>query len=314
MPFNRIKNTVKEYFTFTRSERNGISILLIILLVLLAGLYYTHFITPPHNKFDIAAYENEIKQFEASLTPKKEFIDSVKDTVAKIQWAEKETTPALFAFDPNNLPEEEWAKLGVPRWIAKRIINYESKGGRFRRKEDLQKIYSMPPGLYEKLAPYIEIAAADTVAKKVNYYNAIAGSKEEEQGNLMVDINLADETELDALPLIGATRAKKIIEYRNQLHGFSNKEQLLEVWSINDTVYNAIANHVEVKVKVIRPININTNDPAQLRHPYITYSLAKLMVSYRAAHGDYQNIEEIKKLPLVSGDLYAKLAPYLTVH
>ena len=44
MPFNRIKNTVKEYFTFTRSERNGISILLIILLVLLAGLYYTHFI------------------------------------------------------------------------------------------------------------------------------------------------------------------------------------------------------------------------------------------------------------------------------
>ena len=313
MFLNRIKNSLKEYFTFTKSERNGITVLLVILVALMGGLYYTHFITPPHNKFDIAAFENEIKLFEASLTPRKEFTVPVKDTAVSIQLADKEISPTLFAFDPNSLPEEQWVKLGVPQWIVKRIVNYESKGGRFRRKEDLQKIYSMPPDLYQKLEPYIQIAAADTVSKKVNYYNAIAESKEEEQGNLMVDINLADETELDALPLIGAGRAKKIIEYRNNLHGFSCKEQLLEVWSINDTVYNAIAKHVEIKAKVIRPININTNDPSLLHHPYITYSLAKLMVSYRVAHGDYQNIEEIKKLPLVNGDLYAKLAPYLTV-
>lgn len=310
--YTRIKNSVKDYFTFTKSDRKGIRALLTILIILMGCLYYTNFIKPPSTQVDIAAFEKEIKAFEASLTPKKENVFPPKDSASTTLIQEKEISTPLFEFNPNNLPEEDWKKLGAPDWIIKRIKNYEAKGGRFRKKEDLQKIYSMPPDLYQKLEPYIAIAPTDTIPLKTNYYNAIAQSKEEEHGNLLVDINLADETELDALPLIGAGRAKAIIAYRNKLHGFAFKEQLLEVWSINDTVYNAIADHVEVKAKAIQPININTTDPRELFHPYISYQLSKLIMTYRTTHGDYQNIEDIKKLPLVNGDLYAKLAPYLT--
>ncbi len=311
--YYRIKNSIKDYFTFTKSERNGIRVLFIILIILMGCLYYTNFISPPSTKVDVAAFEKEIKAFEASLTLKKENVFAVKDSVSKEYFHEKEIPVSLFAFNPNNLAEEQWKKLGVQEWIVKRIKNYETKGGHFRKKEDLKKIYSMPPNLYQKLEPYIQFAAADTLSK-INYSNTTASTKKEEPVNLLIDINLADETELDALPLIGASRAKAIITYRNKLHGFAFKEQLREVWSIDDTVYNAIVNHIELKAKVIQPININTSDSKQLYHPYINYQLSKLIMSYRAAHGDYKNIEEIKKLPLVNGDLYAKLAPYLTVN
>ncbi len=311
---NQIKSNISEYFTFTKSERNGITILVGILIILMGFLYYTHFITPPQNKLDIASLKNEVAQFEASLTPREELGKPIADSTIFISNTATEVPKQLLAFNPNHLPEEKWKSLGVPDWLIERIKNYESKGGHFRKKEDLSKIYSMPPDLFQRLAPYIEIAAADTSSRKVYDTNSFAKERAEALSKLMVDINIANETELDALPMIGLGRAKKIIEYRNNLHGFTHKEQLLEVWSINDTIYNAIANYIEVGVNTIRPININTKDPAQLRHPYINFSLAKMIANYHSTHGDYKNIEEIKKLPLVSGDLYAKLAPYLTVH
>ncbi len=312
-PANRIKNSIKDYFTFTKSERRGIRALLLMLIALFGFLYYTHFITPPPSKIDIASFENEIKQFEASLVPKKEFVAGVTDTSSTFVSTEREMPATLFTFNPNNLPDEQWKKLGVSERIVKTIKNYESKGGHFRKKEDLQKMYSMPADLYNRLAPYIEFAAADTVTRKFNNDHPFVKAKEEARKNLMVDINIADETELATLPMIGSGRAKSIIGYRTKLHGYANKEQLHEVYGMPDSVYNLIADHVEVKAKTIEQININTNDASQIRHPYISFQLAKMIATYHTAHGDFKDIAEIKKLPLVDADLYAKLAPYLTI-
>jgi len=312
-PANRIKNAVKDYFTFTKSERRGIRALMILLTALLGVLYYTRFLLPPKNNLNVADFKMEIEQFEASLLPQKEFTPSTYDTANSLSAPFKETPLPLFAFNPNNLPAEDWKKLGVPDWIVNRIKNFESKGGHFRKKEDLQKIYSMPTDLYQRLEPYIEIAAADTTTRKMNTDNLFAKAKEEARKNLMVDINIADEIELATLPMIGAGRAKNIISYRNKLHGFSHKEQLQEVYGMPDSVYQIIVNHVQVKEKTIEPININTNDASQIRHPYISFQLAKMIATYHATHGDYKDIAEIKKLPLVNDDLYAKLAPYLTI-
>ena len=77
----------------------------------------------------------------------------------------------------------------------------------------------------------------------------------------------------------------------------------------------AIGGHQDDSCKLFtkQQININTNDASQLRHPYISFQLSKMIVTYHTTHGDYKDIADIKKLPLVNGDLYAKLAPYLTV-
>ena len=312
--YQHIRNSVKDYFTFTRSERNGVLVLSILLVVLLGILYYVRFFAPPPARVNADEFEKEIKAFETSLTPIKENKLQATGSGQADQSVNNKSPVELFAFNPNNLSKDNWKKLGAPDWIIERIKKYESKGGHFKAKEDLQKIYSLPPELFAKWEPFISIPVEEKNENQDKIYNPIASHEEKKpQEIILIDLNLADESELDALPLIGPSRAKAIVNYRNRLHGYYRKEQLHEVWSINDTVYNAISDRVGVKAKFIQPLSINVSDPSLLQHPYISYSLAKMIVSYRNAHGNYKDIAEIKNLPLVNEDLYTKLAPYLKI-
>jgi hypothetical protein len=47
----------------------------------------------------------------------------------------------LFDFDPNQVSVDQMEELGIPAFLAKRIDKFRSKGGRFRKKEDLLNIY-----------------------------------------------------------------------------------------------------------------------------------------------------------------------------
>ena len=62
---------------------------------------------------------------------------------------------SLHPFDPNT--ETNFEALGVPSYLANRIINYRDAGGRFRIKKDLTKIYGFPDSLYQNLEVYIEL-------------------------------------------------------------------------------------------------------------------------------------------------------------
>ncbi len=62
-------------------------------------------------------------------------------------------------------------------------------------------------------------------------------------------------------------------------------------------------------------ININTAPPDQLlRLPDITESLAKRIVEYRTAHGEFKSIEELKEVETVDDATFGKLKELITVH
>ena len=48
-----------------------------------------------------------------------------------------------FYFDPNTLSKDGWQKLGIRDKTIKTIQNYLSKGGHFRKPEDLQRVYGL---------------------------------------------------------------------------------------------------------------------------------------------------------------------------
>jgi DNA uptake protein ComE-like DNA-binding protein len=48
-------------------------------------------------------------------------------------------------------------------------------------------------------------------------------------------------------------------------------------------------------------------------HPYIKFSLANPIVSYRNEHGLFSKVEDIKKVMAVTDDIYKKITPYLTL-
>ena len=60
-------------------------------------------------------------------------------------------------------------------------------------------------------------------------------------------------------------------------------------------------------------ININIVDVAALKkHPYISWNIANSIVQIRNAHGNYKQVQDIKKSDLINEELFLKIAPYLT--
>ncbi|NIK74677.1 competence ComEA-like helix-hairpin-helix protein [Thermonema lapsum] len=230
--------------------------------------------------------------------------------------AKKFPSPAqeLFDFDPNTATLAEWQRLGAPQWLAQRIINYRNKGGYFYKKEDLQKIYGFPQGLYQALAPYIKINPSNkpnsSVESQTNAF--IRPSYKEDKSPLIIELNTADTTALKQLRGIGSVYARRIVHYRELLGGFHSVEQLKEVYGLPEETYQSMLPFITIDTAQLRRIRINEADAETLaRHPYLDKRKAKAMVAYRLQHGPFHSIDDLKKIKVLSEEEVNKLAPYL---
>ena len=67
---------------------------------------------------------------------------------------------------------------------------------------------------------------------------------EESQGELRVNINTADINELTLLPGIGESRARDIIDYRNEYGRFTQPEDLLNIRGIGEATLQNILPYI----------------------------------------------------------------------
>lgn len=248
----------------------------------------------------------------------------------------------LFPFSPNLASIEDLTKLGIPIKVAQRIVNYRSKGGIFRKKEDLQKIYGFPADLYTKLEPFINLEnsvasattqpsqnqaieqnQATTTFSNQNYNipsqipgaynngatNTTYTSKKTFSG--VVDINQSNAEQWQQLPGIGAGYANKIVNFREKLGGFYSVEQIKETYGLPDSTFQKIKIHLKAS-PILRTININNVTQEELsRHPYCKTNHAKLIINYRDTHGKYANIEALRKVYGIQ-DILPKLQSYIS--
>ena len=77
-----------------------------------------------------------------------------------------------------------------------------------------------------------DITVVDSTVVSTNAANTATASRK-------ININTASVEELTLLPGLGQKTAQKIIAYREQIGGFSNLEQLMEIEGIGEKKYNA---------------------------------------------------------------------------
>ena len=162
-----------------------------------------------------------------------------------------------FHFNPNTVSQEDLRRLGFSEKQAQSIINYREKGGTYRRKEDFAKSFVVSDSIYGRLEKYIDIP--------------------------LLDLNLADSAAFDALPGIGGWFARKMVEHREALGGYSYKEQLLDIYNFTEEKYKALEDLVTVSPEHITPYPFWSLPADALRlHPYIKdYETARSIVLYR---------------------------------
>ncbi len=194
------------------------------------------------------------------------------------------------------------------------IQNYLSKGGKFYKAEDINKIYGMSTKDARRLIPYIKISKPrSTSGEKLNYEEKSLSNS----SNFIhrVDINLADTNAFISLPGIGNKLAARIIKFRDKLRGFYSVEQVRERYNLPDSTFMKIKPMLLLGEPRAKKININTSSVDEMKlHPYLSYNIANAIFQYRKQHGTYQSVEKIKKIVLVSDEIFGKAAPYLTVN
>lgn len=307
------------YFKFNKTEQNGFFVILVV--IILFAIVYS--LVSRENKG--TAIDHQTRVFEQSFHDSTELVDypTRKFATADVNLEKKEPyskrsispnveEAELFYFDPNNLSVADWGKLGLSDKQIAVIKNYEKKGGRFKDKDDVKKIYSINDRLYKKLEPYIRIKAKTTdvssTVKDPLLYDKFETNKAE-----LIDINVCDTTALKSLKGIGSILSKRILKYKDVLGGFYRIEQLKEVYGVTSETYDLIKDNIKVSnLDGIKKININQIDANSLgKHPYLSPKDAKLIINYRDQHGIYANIEDLTKIGTLSDLAIAKIAPYL---
>ena len=316
-----MNNFFRNYFSFNRRERKGLIILSAVVVSLLLWLFAARLFTPEFTT-DLTVFEKEIDHFDSlknitmtdSVNADEHFEDDHKFPVSL-----SNPVPERFYFDPNDLPEADWKRLGFSDKQIRTIKNYESKGGRFRKKEDVRKMYCISTEIYTSLEPYIRISQNNKVDSTGFAFNKNTNEKRRDtiypkRKPLYFELNSADTTDLNKLKGIGSTFAKRIVNYRYSLGGFVNKEQLLEVYGFDREKLDLVTENIFVDSLLIEKMNINTASFDALRkHPYIKYNLAKVIVNYREQHGAYKSLADLRKLAIITDEVYRKISHYLDV-
>lgn len=305
---------IRDYFGITRREARGFVAVVVLIIVLWFGplVYERFFPALPQSitTTDSRTADSLLAILDAQQPLRPDYTKNNK------RFEESPERPlSLFYFDPNIASGEQLQELGIPRFLAERIVKYRAKGGKFRKKEDLQKIYDFRPDLYERLAPYISIAdaAPATFEAKTSEKPIFTNSKPVYVKPVLepFDINTADTAQLIKLKGIGSKLAARIVKFRDGLGGFASTSQYAEVFGLDSLALSELNKYAPVQTAQ-RKIRINLASIEELdRHPYISPLQAKLMVRYREQHGAYPNAQELLKIKLLDQKFVDKIAPYL---
>ncbi len=308
---NILRRWLTAFLTLNKSEQRGI--LLLVLLISVVGLInlFLPQMTSHDNQADINAFKNEIEKFVMAQQVAEDSIRTEKlqnRGELNEELARQKLTP--YPFNPNNLPEEAWAKLGLTQKQIKTIKNYESKGGKFRKKEDLKKMYSISEAEYMILEPYINIPPK--FKTKVSQTEKKPSAKSVRY--LSTEVNAADSSTLVHSLHISPWIARRVIKYRNLLGGFSTPGQLKEVYGFDSVIYKKTERYILVDTSLISKLDINIAGFKEiLRHPYISYDITKKIVNYRSKNGPFTSTGQLTDAGILSESLYIKLRPYLSV-
>ena len=316
------KHFISDYLNFTKKERTGI----LVLLFLIAFFITLPFLFPffIHRKpVDDASFKKQmsmlvIKQADSTNKfPKRNFDEDGYQNYrehAEKNYYSKQIKGELFYFDPNTLDEAGWQRLGIKDKTITTIQNFVKKGGRFYKPADIGKIWGLHQDEVQRLIPFVQIKNSNTNKYPENKAYETKAYEKPKYAPSIIDINVADTSVLIALPGIGSKLSLRILAFRDKLGGFYKVEQIGETFGLPDSTFQKIKPRFSISNTSIHQININTATLDEMKvHPYLRYAIANAIMQYRVQHGNYAAVEDIKKIMLITEDIFNKAALYLKV-
>ncbi|MFC6858632.1 ComEA family DNA-binding protein [Zunongwangia atlantica] len=265
-------NYWKSHFVFNKSERNGIFILFILIVVLqIIYFSYPFFIA---EEITSEKLNPEIQQFQHKL-------DSLKQASTK-----KDT---IYPFNPNYLTDFKAYSLGMSVNEIDRLLKYRSDGNWINSTEDFQTITGVSDSVLYKLSPHFKFP--QWVAKNKTSNSIKSPSI------LKLDINSVSAEQLQQVNGIGEVLSNRIVRYRLSIGGYRSLIQLKDIYGLSGEVRKELLKYLDEIPFNFERKNINTIRVLELSElPYFDYELAKAVIDYRNLHEGIQSIEVLSKI------------------
>ena len=295
------------FFTPTASERRGLIVLLIAMVLAIGVILYSFLRRSPEVSSDMTIKES-------------------KTTMRSPYYAVQERKVETFAFDPNEADSTTLLRLGFAPFQVRGIYRYRGKGGRYHELADVQRIPGMTNEQWERLASYVRIDRRYqyvTPGPRRSYTPENAAHREAVEAMLRdtvlrpmklragetVDVNVADTNLLKRIPGIGSYYANRIVNYRERLGGFIDVSQALEA---DEGVPASSLEWMKIVGNHVRQLDVNhANKRELLRHPYLSSFQATAIWQYRHNYGQFRSLSDLLTLSVFAPADIERLRPYL---
>ena len=292
----------KSHFWYTKSQRNGIFLLIIIIVILQIFL----FINPFSSDEIVDINQPELVAFQQQ-------IDSLKAVEIENR------KPKIYPFNPNYITDAKGEQLGMSLAEIDRLLAFRKTNKFINSKEEFQQVTKVSDSLLNNIAPYFKFP--DWVVERNKKLNKVSNKTEkrvvESDGKKnqpsTLDINKASVYDFLTIEGVEEKLAERIINYRSKLQGFSFLTQIYEVYKIDKNTADQITSTFTIIEKpIIQKKNINTIEFKELlKNPYIDYELCKKIFEYRDEVAELQNLSELKNIKGFPLDKYDRIVLYL---
>ncbi len=275
-------------FRYTRQEKRGITILLILIASFQGVLWF---------------YEPGFKSHRAPLMTFDSLATIPMDSLAG---PENPNTFSRFRpFNPNFITDYKGYLLGMSAEELDRLYDFRKEGRYVHSAEEFRRVTKISDSLLKAISPNFSFPQFGTRVKSADGRKKVAPE--------FRDLNKASAQDLKAISGIGPVLSSRIVRFRDRLGGFLVDEQLLDVYGLDEEVARRALKVFRVReVPHIRKISLNRAGEEELgKLVYLGKRFAKRIVTYRDSIGRFDSVEQLTKIEDFPSDRIDRIKLYL---
>lgn len=275
---------MKSHFQFSRKQRNGIFLLVTLIIALQCVYLFVDF-----------SAEDETSISQSKLDVFQSELDSLR--LVEIE----NNKPKIYPFNPNYITDNKGYTLGLSNEEIDRLLQFRSKNQWVNSAKQFQEVTKVSDTLLAKISPYFKFPdwVTNPKPKTNNFSNSFSNSNTPKTYAQKQDLNTATASQLQKTYGVGKKLSERIIKYRNKFKGgFVADIELTQVWGLSPEVIARIKNHFTVKTpRPIKRFNINTATRDELvTIPHIDYEIANNIIEERMLRDGFKSLDDLTKV------------------
>jgi DNA uptake protein ComE-like DNA-binding protein len=231
---------MKSHFEFTRGQRNGIFLLLLLILIFQSVYFFVNF-----SSEDILINQNELDTFQNEI-----------DSLRLVELENRK--PKVFPFNPNYITDYKGYTLGMSNLEIDCLLKFRAQDKWVNSAKQFQNVTKVSDSLLNIISPHFKFPDWVTNPKpKTEFVNYNNDSKPYAS---KIDLNKATSSQLRKVNGVGAKLSERIVKFRDGFKGgFIADVQLQEVYGLTPEVISRIINQFTVKTpRQIIKLKLNT--------------------------------------------------------